>query len=143
MEEAMNALFTIDPAIKKMIGADGVHPNERPQGSSLPAIVWVRAGGARDYDMEGATGLVESRFLIQCWGEKSGKMSAYKQAKTLMRLVVKRLTPDGGFRETIGTTEIQGIFINNEDDTRTEGATGLGLARVYLDCTIWHKEHEG
>lgn len=140
MEEVMNQLFTIDPAIRAMVGDDGVHPIERPQGSKLPAITWLRAGGTRDYDMEGATGLVESRFLVQCWGEASGKVSAYKQAKTLLRLVVNRLTPAGGFRETIGTTEIQGIFINNEDDTRTEGATGLGVARVYLDCTIWHKE---
>lgn len=139
----MNQLFTIDPKIKQMVGDNGVHPDDRPQGSSLPAIVWVRAGGGRDYDMEGATGLVESRFLVQCWGEKAGKASAYKQAKSLMRLVVARFTPKGGFRETIGATEIQGIFINDENDRRAEGATGLGVAMVYLDCTIWHKEHEG
>lgn len=142
MENAMPQLFLIDPDIKRMID-DRAWPGERDQGSKLPAITWQRAGGTRDYDMEGATGLVESRFLVQCWGEKTGNGSAYKQAKDLMRLVVKRFTPQGGFRETIGTTEIQGIFINNEDDTRTEGATGLGVARVYLDCTIWHKEHEG
>lgn len=139
MEEAMFDLFHLDPAIAAAV-ADRIWPLEREQGSKLPAITYQRTGGNRDYDMQGATGLVESRYLIFCWGEKTNKKSAYKAAKEVARLVVKRFTPEGGFRETIGSTKIQGIFINGEDDTRADGATGTGVARVFLDCTFWHKE---
>lgn len=139
MEEAMFDLLNGDPSIRELV-ADRIWPLERDQGSKLPAITYQRSGGIRDYDMQGATGLVESRFLINCWGEKDRRKSAYKAAKELARLVAARFSPDGGFRETIGSTEIQGIFINNEDDTRTDGATGVGVARVFLDCTFWHKQ---
>lgn len=139
MEEAMFDLLHNDAAIASAVG-DRITPLERDQGAKLPAITYQRSGGIRDYDMAGATGLVESRYLLRCWAEKTNKKSAYKEAKEVARLIVKRFTPDGGFRETIGSTEIQGIFINNEDDQRADGATGTGVAVVFLDCTFWHKE---
>lgn len=135
MEEALFQILHNGPAIRAAV-ADRIWPLEREQGSKLPAITYQRAAGIRDYDMQGATGLVESRFLVACFGEKVRGKSAYKQAKDVARLVEDRLS---GFRDTIGGQEIQAIFINNEDDRRDGGATGTGVARVILDCTIWHK----
>lgn len=138
MEEALFAILHNAPAIRAVVD-DRIWPLERLQGSKLPAITYQRAGGLRDYDMEGPTGLVESRFLIMCWGEKSRNKSAYKQAKDVARLVEARISPAGGFCEIVGGQRIQSIFINNENDGLIGGATGTGLARVILDCTIWHK----
>lgn len=120
-----------------------IYPLELPQGSDKPAIVYQRAAGIRDYDMEGATGLVESRFFIWFYGVKTRNISAYKQAKMLRDLAVAHLSRRPGFRDTIGTTEIQSALINDEDDKRLEGATGTGVVRVQLDCTFWHRETEG
>ncbi len=141
MEEALFSILTGNAPIAARID-DRVYPIERPQGSKLDAITFQRAGGLRDYDMEGATGLVESRFLIWCWAEKKRGESAYRRAKYLARLVRDAFCPSGGFRQTVGTTEIQGIFINNEDDSRADGATGTGAVGVLLDCTFWHTETE-
>lgn len=154
IEEAIYTLLQNDPAIAALVD-DRIWPLERDQGSKLPAITYQRAGGLRDYDMQGATRLVESRFLIMFWGERVKRKSGYKQAKEVLRATVAKFTPEDGFREFVGfgftldftaetyaidAMEIQGIFINNEDDTRTDGATGTGVTRVFLDCTFWHKE---
>lgn len=141
MEEALFELLQSDARIKGAV-SDRIYPMERPQGSPLPAITYQRAGGLRDYDMQGATGLVESRYLIGFWSERLRDKSAYKGAKELRSWTRDLFSPDGGFRRTVGSTEIQGIFINNEDDYRTDGATGVGVVRVLLDCTFWHKETE-
>lgn len=139
IEEALKKILTKDPAISKLV-ASRVFPLIRPQGSALPAITYQRASGIRDHDMEGATGLVESRFLIGCYGKKRGRKSSYLIAKQVRDAVVAKILPAGGFRETVGSIEIQSIFLNNEDDSHMDGATGVGMVRVLLDCTIWHKE---
>lgn len=141
IETALYSILSGDADIAAMVSTR-VYPLERPQKSALPAIVYRRVSGQRDYDMEGATELVDSRFFIECWAKKQPGKSAYLVAKELRAKVRDRFCPVGGFRETIGTTEIQGIFINGEDDSRTDGAVGTGRVKVNLDCTIWHKESE-
>ena len=140
IEKALYAILHDDPKIKRRVG-DRIFPLERDQGSKLPALTYQRVKGVRDSDMEGVTGLVESRFLISIYAERRGNKSAYLGAKELRSLIRDRLCPQGGFREVVGSTEIQGIFVNDEDDRRTDGATGVGVVRVILDCTIWHIEH--
>jgi hypothetical protein len=140
MEEALFSLLYDTADIRELVD-DRIWPLERKQGVVGAGVTYQRAGGTRDYDMEGATGLVESRYFINVWVERAeGRDSKYKVAKLVARRIVARFSPVGGFRETVGKTEIQGIFINNEDDTRADGATGVGVARVFLDCTFWHKE---
>lgn len=141
MESALYELLTSDPRISAAV-SDRVYPLERPQGSALPAITYQRVGGDRDYDMQGATGLVESRFLIGFWGEDGNGKSGYKAAKELRAWARDLFCPDGGFRRTVRSTDIQGIFISSEDDTRQDGPTNRSVARVLLDCTFWHQERE-
>lgn len=138
MEEALFAMLYGTEAIKAKV-SDRIWPLEREQGSKLPAITFQRASGVPDYDMQGATGLVESRYLVMCWGEKVREKSAYKVAKELARLVSQRFTPAAGFPEIQAGQEIQLITINNEGDSLVTGATGNGLARVVIDCTFWHR----
>lgn len=142
METALFELLKNVPGLKALIG-ERIYPLELPQGCEKPAITYRRAGGVRDYDMEGATGLCESRYFIKFYAVKGRSASAYKQAKGLRDLVVKHLSRRPGFRDQIGNTEIQSAIINDEDDQRLEGATGDGVASVMLDCTFWHRQTEG
>lgn len=142
MEEALFELLKTVPGMRQKVGTR-IYPLELPQGCKKPAVSYQRAGGIRDYDMEGATGLVESRFFIWFYGVKTGNLSGYGQAKSCRDLVVSYLSQRPGFRDIIGTTEIQSAIINDENDKRLEGATGKSVDRVQLDCTFWHRETKG
>lgn len=145
IEEALFELFTTAPEISALID-DRFFPIERPQGSALPAITYNRTGGNLDYAMDGATGLVDSRFLLFCFGEANAAGSAYLNAKRLKREVLKVIAPLRSARPAggvparqIGNVQIQGIFVQDESDSRADGSQGVSkLARVQIDFTIWH-----
>ncbi len=143
MEEAIFQILTGTPAVAA-IANDSVFPLELPQGLEFRgAITYTQISGPRDHAQGGATGLVESRYHFLCQGKKDDNGSAYQNAKLLSRAVRDLFLPQtgGGFRKTVANTEIQGIFINNERDMRSEGAAAEGgVAGVLFDCTIWHKE---
>jgi hypothetical protein len=142
MEKALFELLKKAPGIRSKIGTR-IYPLEIPQGTKYPAIVYQRISGARDYDMQGATGLVESRFFIWFYGIETRLTSAYGNAKELKDLIVGLFTQRPGYYDLIGDTEIQGVFINDEDDKRLEAANGIGIVRVQLDCTFWHRDLRG
>jgi hypothetical protein len=100
------------------------------QGEQLPAVVIHRIDGARDYAMQGPTGLVSSRLQIDCWAK------TYTAAKTLARAVAAVLS---GIRDDdIG---IQGVFIDSERDLGESGSNQAEyLYRTMLDLNIWHRE---
>ncbi len=142
MENALFEILTTDPGIAA-IASDNCFPIEIPQGLEYRgAITYQRVGGRRDHSMGGATGLVESRFHVNCWGQRDTNGSAYFNAKTLSRAVRGVFLPPAPeiFRKTVDGVEIQGIFINGEDDKGEEAAAGLRSVKVFFDCTIWHKE---
>jgi len=139
IEEALFEVLTTSGALAALV-VKRVYPIERPQNSALPAITYQRTGGDRDHAQSGPTGLVESRFLFFCFAEKTHGLSAYAGAKNVKRELVKVILPDGGFRRIVGAVEIQGIFITDENDSRTEGVQGVSqIARVTTDATIWHR----
>jgi hypothetical protein len=127
MEETLVALLLNDAAVA-LIAGQRVNWSERGQGAALPAVVLHRISGVRDYHMEGASGLVQSRVQADCWA------GTYKDAVRLSRAVRAALS---GYRA--GNT--QGAFIDAERQTvekETDGAQRYH--RVILDFIIWHAE---
>jgi len=66
MEEALIALLLADPTIAALVG-NSVFPVARPEGSTLPAIVLHRIGGAPLNADDGEVGLENARMQIDCW----------------------------------------------------------------------------
>lgn len=141
METALVTLVLNIPGMAELIGRR-MYALELPQRSKKPAVVYQRVGGKPDYDMEGMTGLVDSRFFVWIYGERTGGLSAYKQAKQVRDLIYNHLSRRPGFRDKIGDIEIQSAIVNDEDDRRMDSATGAGVARVQLDLSFWHRKTE-
>jgi len=142
MEEALYTILSGAAGITALTGT-AIYPVQLPQGIGAlrSALTFRRVGGFREHAMDGPTGLVESRFIIDCWGQTDSNGSDYANAKNLARAVRDVVIPSGGFKSTVGGIEIQGIFLNDEDETREDRVSGIGsVVRVSLDLQIWHKE---
>lgn len=127
MEETLVALLLNNSAVA-LIADKSVNWSERPQGASLPAVVLHRISGARDYNMDGASGLVRSRVQADCWA------LTYKDAVRLSRAVRGALS---GYR----AGDTQGAFIDSERQSVEKEADGAQrYHRVSLDFIIWHAE---
>lgn len=127
MEETLVALLLNNPAVA-LIADKSVNWSERPQGASLPAVVLHRISGVRDYSMDGATGLVDSRVQADCWAY------TYKDSVRLSRAVRDALS---GYR----SGDTQGAFIVSERQSSEKEADGAQrFFRVSLDFIIWHAE---
>lgn len=127
MEETIVALLLNDSAVS-LIAGQRVNWSERGQGAALPAVVLHRISGVRDYHMEGASGLVQSRVQADCWA------STYKDAVRLSRAVRAALS---GYR----AGDTQGAFIDAERQSVEKEADGAQrFFRVSLDFKIWHAE---
>lgn len=140
IEEALFAILTDGTIGALLADRENVFPDEIPQGKKRPAVTYTRSGGNRDYDMEGATGFGESRFIISAHAEGNKTTSAYSQAKKIARAIEAKFNSAGAGYHQVGSTQIQSIFIVGENDSRGDTADGKGAARVNLDCTVFHRE---
>lgn len=131
MEEALTAIVLEDPGVVSAVG-QRVHWGVRPQGSALPAIVFNRITGIRDYHMQGASGFVESRIQGDCYG------ATYTAAKEAARALIALLSGYRGIQDDI---EFKGAFIDSERDlTEIDGAAPENHHRVSVDFFIKHSE---
>ncbi len=131
MEEALVAVLLADAALAAIVGPR-ITWQVRPQGDALPAIVLQRVSGARDYAMEGPTGLVQSRVQMDCWSVTYA--SALAVARALRNLL-------SGLRTEAGGTELQGCFIDLERHSfEKDGEAAQAFHRVMIDFQIWHSE---
>ncbi|MBK8772800.1 MAG: hypothetical protein IPM06_20550 [Rhizobiales bacterium] len=89
-----------------------------------------RISGVRDYKLSGATGLVESRVQVDCYG------STYASAKAVARAVEAVLS---GYSGTQGATTFDGIFLIAERDLIDDDESPADLHGVSLDFMVWHK----
>lgn len=127
MEETLAAHLLANTAVSAIAGKM-VNWSERPQGGTFPAVVLHRVSGGRDYNMQGPSGLVQSRVQADCWALD------YTSAVRLSRAVRVALS---GY--TAG--DLQGAFIDSERQSvekETDGAQRY--FRVSLDFIIWHAE---
>lgn len=129
MEESLIALLLAVSGVTTVVG-ERVHWNRIEAPAVAPYVILRTISGTRDYAMDGATGLVESRVQVDCYG------STYASAKTAARAIEAALS---GYRGTQGGTEFGGVFLTAERDLVDEDESPADLHGVSLDFTIWHK----
>ena len=126
MEDALTDLLLAYGPLTALVGQD-VTPSVRLQATGLPAVVITRVSGARDYHMEGPSGLTRSRMQIDCYG------STWPQAKSVARAVIARLS---GFNGKATASVIRSAMLDSERHF-FEGEDPEAVHRFSLDFDVW------
>lgn len=129
VEEAVHAHLAADLDVAAVV-ADRIHPMRMPQPPTLPAIVYQKIAGPRDYTHDGPSGLVDARVQFSCWDE------TYAGAKTLADKVRRAVSGFSGLMG--GGVNVDSAFIENEIDD--EDDEDSALYRTILDSVISHHE---
>lgn len=130
METALISLILSSEDVVAHVG-DAVRPGRRDQSDGPDAIVLHRISGPRDYTMDGASGLVQSRVQANCFG--GTYRAADETAKALRRFL-------NGFSGTFEGVQFQRIDIDNERSTDDTESPGRHLFMKQIDLLIWHDE---
>ncbi len=132
IETALFAILHSDATIEGIV-SDRIFPNIVQQGEAMPAITYQQISGPRDQTMDGPSGLVQTRFQINCLAEK------YIDARTLAEAVRKELD---GYHGTVNTVVIQIIMLADEADLPQvkPGTDRLKRYGKRLDFIIWFNE---
>lgn len=105
-----------------------MYPSVLPQAPTLPAITYNTISAIRQNTMDGPDGLPSKRIQIDSWG------STFAQAVSLADAIRQRLD---GYRGTMGSTEIKGVFANTERQLYDPDPK---LYRISMDFVIWSVE---
>lgn len=125
-------MLVADPGVAALV-ATRIAWGARPRASALPSICLHQVSGVRQYAMTAPSGLVNSRVQVDCWGLSQAEVTAVARAVN---------AAIGGLRQTVNGVQMQGVFMESEQDMIDEGnATPAEiLHRVSLDFMIWHDE---
>lgn len=109
-----------------------IHHNTVPQDSSRSYVWFRRSGENEQLTMDGVGELVETDVDLECWTE------SISAADTLADAVKTRLH---GYRGTMGTATVQGMFVTSKDDDYIPRGTftDSGAHAVSLGVKIWHE----
>lgn len=105
IEDGLKSLLSAQPAIVGMIG-DRIYPNEAPESSVLPRIVYFLSGNERDHVMSGGDGAPKATLTLECQG-------SFDQAKDLAEVVRNVLD---GYRGYAGEVFVKGCFFEDQTD---------------------------
>jgi hypothetical protein len=128
--EGLRVFLLADATVAGLVGTR-VFPVILPQAAVLqqgPAITYQYVGGASDISTDGATGLTNPTFQIDCWA------MTYSAMDGLFEAVRKRLN---GHRGTMGTVAVYGVFLVRKRDLYDNEAK---IHRRTADWSIWNKE---
>ena len=131
-------MTVIEELIALLLGATAVtdqagrrvFPVSLPQGRTLPAATIYQVSSQPMYDDDGASGLTEDRYTVDCWG------ATYTAAKTLAAAVKATLsayagTPPGG------SIALAFITLEDERDDRESGGDAESYPfRTSLDFIV-------
>ena len=126
MEEALIAILLANAGVAALVGAR-VYPGVRPQGASLPAVIFNRISGQPGYTMDGPDGSSESRVQVDAYA------GSYGATKALARAARLALSGLSGVHH--GVT-FQGVFMEGARDG-FEGESPERIFRVSMDFTVW------
>lgn len=125
--EGLRTLVLADATVAGLIGTR-MFPVILPQNPTLPAITYQYLSGRSVVSNDGASGLAESTFQIDCWG------ATYASTDELYEAVRDRLI---AYKGDAGGVDVQGIFLVRKRDLYDYDA------RVYrrtADWSVWHEE---
>jgi len=135
-EQGLFAFLSGAPAIAAQLGGSpyaradgtvGVFPQQLPEGSTMPALVYAIVGRQSVNSTEGTNRTAMKRVQIDCYGR------SYGDAKQLQLPVRKELEPLKGYTLSEGT-RVAGVFVNSELDAFEYGPF---LYCAVLDFNIW------
>jgi len=125
MEEEFRAILAGSAGVSALVSGR-IRPVRAGQQDALPFVVYQTVSGVPDYTSQGASGYVQTRVQVDCYGE------TYTSAKTVARSVVAALS---GYRGGA----IHGVFANGDRDLPAEDSgTVKNLFRVSLDFLVHH-----
>lgn len=134
--------MTIDKALVAHIvglattAGSRVSPGFVPESDPLPAVSFFRVSAGRTRTMSGPTGLVSSRFQVNCW-------AATKDAAVALSESIRAGTDDfSGTMGGVGGAAVQLATIENEGDL-TEASPGTEQQSewgVRFDLMLWYEE---
>ena len=132
MKEALRSYLCADAAIAALVDKR-IAWGARPRASALPSICLHQISGVRQYAMMAPSGLVNARVQVDCWGLSQADVTAVARAVN---------AAIGGLRQTVGGVQMQGVFLESEQDMTDEGGAAPAelLHRVSMDFMIWHDE---
>ena len=90
MEEHLNRSLRTGHHVWPLV-AGRIYPLVLPEGGTLPAVIWARVSGVRQYSHAGSSQLDDARVQVTAWGND------YAEAKDVARAVQTDLE-DAGFR---------------------------------------------
>lgn len=113
IEEAFRDMVASQSAVSAIIGVGleaRIYPGKLPQNPTLPAMTYQLISGPRDYNQQGADGVVRFRFQLDMYGR------TYGEVVTLKRVTLAAIS--GLHNQSFGSppTVIQGCFVANEGD---------------------------
>ena len=136
IEAAIIRLLNDDPDVVKLVG-NRIFPIFVPKKRKLPAITYQQISGPRDNTMDGASGLVNARYQINCWSR------TYKGADELAEEVRDALSPkDDSYPKTVAGVLVRAVMLFNENDVpsvRSDNEEMSGFGKM-LDFNIWFDE---
>jgi hypothetical protein len=132
----------IEELISLLLGAGAVsslastriYPGALPQSVAYPAAAVSQVSRVPVYDDDGASGLTEERYTVDCWG------LTYTAAKGLARAVVATLSAYAG-TPAGGSVELCFVTLEDERDDREAGGNSAEYPfRTSLDFIVWSKQ---
>lgn len=130
MEEDLIALLLADAGTAALVG-NRITWSTRPQASQLPALVLSKVSAARDYHLQGPSGLNESRVQVDAWGSSFG---------TVIRAARAVEAALSGLRATHRSTIFQGAFLESERQSFEEASGGAQVHRISMDFILHHRK---
>lgn len=133
IEEVLPSLIQFDVAITSLIGQK-FYPFKAPQNTPFPIAVYQRVETGLNQTLDGANALTRGKFQVQAIAK------TFTEAKSITAAFRRKLH---GYRGTVGTTTIQGIFAQDERDEYVvpQSDDDTGWFVTTLDLQIWFTEN--
>ncbi len=132
IEAILNSLLKEDINIAAIVSTR-VYPNIILQGAAMPALTYQQISGLRDEVMDSPTGLVNSRFQINCWSD------TYSETRDLANAVRIRFD---GLSGIFNGLKIAAILAIDESEI-PQFPAGEDVIKRYgkrIDYNIWFEE---
>ena len=121
LEKKLYEALTTSTTLTALTSAS-IYPIKRVQGGTLPAVVFRRAHGARDYHIEGYSGLENAMVVIDLYTESIDEIIALTDA------VIGALSSATAFSMVASESPVGGY----DDETRVYERS--------LNISVWNKE---
>jgi len=131
LEKAVRSVLINDATVAGLVVAR-VYPQRRPQGSTLPAIVYQNVHSKQSESLQTQSSIRRTRLGVEAIS------ATYGGTKTLRNAIESALVNYAGTLEgeTIHSLRLESVV--DIDETK-EPASQFGAFRTIMDFVIWHE----